>query len=99
MAIPLNGSRRSVDLWRKTGELLGAYNENNYGRMYGELVGGMAVQSSSSSSFAPVFSPVIQISSETGNAREQVLKGVTEGYERFVEYMERYNREQYRVAF
>ena len=35
----------------------------------------------------------------SGNVAEQVASGLKEGYEQFVEYMERFQREQYRAAF
>lgn len=99
MAIPIDGSRRSVDLWRETGQLLGAYQENNFGRMYSDLVTAESViESSSQSSFAPVFSPIIQVQGGA-DVKEQVMSGTQAAYEQFVEYMERFSREKMRVSF
>ena len=100
MAIPIDGSKRSMNLWKQAGELLGAYDRNNYGRMAGELnAAGVASQSHSQAvPAAPVFSPVIHIQSGE-NVKEQVMEGLNISYERFVEYMERFKREQYRQAF
>ena len=52
----------------------------------------------STSSFAPVFSPVIQVTGGEG-VESQVSAGLGAAYEQFVEYMERYRRETYRTAF
>ena len=48
-------------------------------------------------SFAPVFSPVIYVGSE--NARQEVMSGLSAGYEQFKEMMERYQSERARVSF
>lgn len=100
MAIPIDGSKRSLGLWRQAGELLGAYNQNNYGRMAGELnAAGAASQSQTQAvSAAPVFSPVIHVQAGE-NVKDQVMEGLNVSYEQFVEYMERFRREQYRQAF
>ena len=99
MAIPIDGSSRSYALWQEAGRLLGAYQENNYGSMYSDLVAAEgAIESNSQSSFAPVFSPTIQVQGGSGE-KEQIMDGLRAGYEQFVEYMERYNREKMRVSF
>lgn len=98
MAIPLDGSARSLELWEETGRLLGAYSKNNYSRINESLASGMAEEHSSNISFAPVFSPVIQLDGG-GDAGGQLSAGLKEGYEMFLEYMERFRREQYRAAF
>ena len=54
MAIPLNGSRRSVELWKETGRLLGAYEKNDYNQMTSDLTAGVAEREYSSNP-APVF--------------------------------------------
>ena len=46
----------------------------------------------------PVYSPVIQITPGS-SVSEQVMEGLKISYEQFVEYMERFKREQYRTAF
>lgn len=100
MAIPIDGSKRAMNLWKQAGELLGAYDRNNYGRAAGELsAAGAASQSYAQAvTAAPVFSPVIHIQSGE-NVKEQVMEGLNISYEQFVEYMERFKREQYRQAF
>lgn len=97
MAIPLNGSARSMELWRETGELLGAYEANNYAGMYENLTTGVS-EDHRQSTFAPVFSPVINVEGK-GNISEQVTDGIQAGFDKFVEYMEKYEREKYRAAF
>lgn len=97
--VPLDGSRRSVELWQETGRLLGAYEENNFNKMNESLISsGSITENKSSSSIAPVFSPVINVEGGA-NVREQVMDGLREGYDQFVEYMEQYKLEQYRVSF
>ena len=101
MAIPIDGSARSIGLWKETGQMLGAYEAyeaNNYSRMSDRLTAGMVTENNSSS-FAPVYSPQIHISGGTGTEKEQVLAGLREGYEQFKEWMEQYNWEKYRAAF
>lgn len=95
--IPINQSPRALELWRETGRLLGAYEENNYGRMYEGIVrsGGM-VTDSHPSPLAPIFSPTIYVEGGS-DAREQVMSGLENGFEWFKEMMERYGHEQYRV--
>lgn len=91
MAIPLNNSARSFDLWQETGRRIGAFDS-----MYETFAEGLI--DNSTSSFAPVFSPVIQVTGGEG-VESQVSAGLGAAYEQFVEYMERYRRETYRTAF
>ena len=91
MAIPLNNSARSFDLWQETGRRIGAFDS-----MYETFTEGLI--DNSTSSFAPVFSPVIQVTGGEG-VESQVSAGLGAAYEQFVEYMERYRRETYRTAF
>ena len=93
MAIPIDGSNRSIGLWQETGRMLGAY---DFGEMQKNFTDG--ISSENTNSFAPVYNPVIQVQG-SGNVAEQVASGLKEGYEQFVEYMERFQREQYRAAF
>lgn len=99
MAIPIDGSKRAMGLWRQAGELLGAYDQANYGRMAVELdtAGAASSKAPSGPVVSPVFSPVIQVQSGE-NVREQVMEGLNISYQQFVEYMERFQREQYRAA-
>lgn len=96
MAIPLNGSDRSLRLWQETGQALGAYKEVDYDQMYSTFTMGSAQQDNST--FSPVYSPVIQVTPGS-SVSEQVMEGLKISYEQFVEYMERFKREQYRTAF
>ena len=96
MAIPLNGSDRSLRLWQETGQALGAYKEVDYDQMYSTFTTGSAQQDNST--FSPVYSPVIQVTPGS-SVSEQVMEGLKISYEQFVEYMERFKREQYRTAF
>ena len=68
--------------------------------MAGELnAAGAASQSQTQAvSAAPVFSPVIHVQAGE-NVKDQVMEGLNVSYEQFVEYMERFRREQYRQAF
>lgn len=97
MAIPLDGSDRALSLWREAGQLLGAYESNSYSRMNQTLGEVQTTTQTSNSSFAPVFSPTIYVGSE--NVRQDVMSGLTDGYEQFKEMMERYQRERARVSF
>lgn len=91
MAIPIDGSRRALSLWQETGRMLGAY---DFTGMTQELTEGAA----RNSTFAPVFSPVIQIQGG-GSTESQFSAEIDEAYERFVDFMERFQKEQYRPAF
>lgn len=99
MAIPINGSQRSVELWQEAGAMLGAYDTGNYDRMTSSLTAGTEAEGGRGQAQLPAFSPTINLSGGDGNAREQVAAALDEGYERWVELMERYQREQFRVAF
>lgn len=90
MAIPINDSTHSLSLWQETGRMLGV----DYSGMTRDLTEGAA----RSSTFAPVFSPVIQIPGGD-NAENQFSEGLDEAYDRFVDFMERFQKEQYRPAF
>lgn len=91
MAIPIDGSRRALGLWQETGRMLGAY---DFAGIEHDLTERLSVENSHS--FAPVFSPVIQVQS---GSEEQLKQGLYISYEQFVNYMERFQREQYRAAF
>lgn len=97
MAIPLNGSRRSVELWKETGRLLGAYEKNDYNQMTSDLTAGVAEREYSSSP-APVFNLTVQMNG-TGTEPERLRGSVDYAFERFKELAERYDRERRRAAF
>lgn len=96
--IPIEHSGRALELWRETGRLLGAYEEHNYDRMYEGLTAGTIIENNSSSPFAPVCNLTINVPGGE-SVRSQITAGASEGFDRFIEYMERYKREQYRAAF
>lgn len=96
--IPIEHSGRALELWKETGWLLGAYEEHNYDRMYEGLTAGTITENNSSSSFAPVCNLTINVPGGE-SVRSQITAGASEGFDRFIEYMERYKREQYRAAF
>lgn len=98
MAIPIDGSARSMKLWRQTGELLGAYRQNSYDKLYENLSAGSALERGGTAPFAPVYSPVIQVPGG-GDVRGQVEEGLKFSFEQFVDYMERFQLEKYREAF
>lgn len=99
MAIPIDGSNRAMELWRETGRLLGAYEENNYGKIYDSMVAsGSSVMNDNRSSFAPIFSPTIHVSGGE-SAKAEVMSGLQMSYEQFKDFCERYDNERRRVAF
>jgi len=96
--IPIEHSGRALELWRETGRLLGAYEEHNYDRMYEGLTAGTIIENNSSSPFAPVCNLTINVPGGE-SVRSQIAAGASDGFDRFIEYMERYKRELYRAAF
>lgn len=96
--IPIEHSGRALELWRETGRLLGAYEEHNYDRMYEGLTAGTIIENNSSSPFAPVCNLTINVPGGE-SVRSQITSGASDGFDRFIEYMERYKRELYRAAF
>lgn len=99
MAIPINNSKRSASLWKQAGQLIGAYEDNNYGRIYDSMVSsGSQVLNENSSSFAPVFSPTVYINGKK-TSKEEVTGAVQMTYEQFKEWAVQFKHEQYRVAF
>lgn len=99
MAIPINNSKRSASLWKQAGQLIGAYEDNNYGRIYDSMVSsGSQVLNENSSSFAPVFSPTVYINGNK-TSKEEVTGAVQMTYEQFKEWALQFKHEQYRVAF
>lgn len=99
MAIPINNSKRSRTLWQETGRLIGAYEENNYGRIYETMVSSNSpVLNEGNSSFAPVFSPTIYIN---GNrvSQEETSGAVRMTYEQFKDWAMQFQHERFRVAF
>lgn len=99
MAIPINNSKRSVSLWKQAGQLIGAYEENNYGKIYDSMVSaGSQVLNENSSSFAPVFSPTVYINGKKAS-QEEMSGAMKMTYEQFKEWALQFKHEQYRVSF
>lgn len=101
MAIPIDGSRRSLDLWREAGGMLGAYEaygRQSYGGMYQNLTTGTVTENYNNSSFAPVFNPIINVQGGA-ETETQLDAGIEAAYERFKDFVEQYDREKFRVAF
>lgn len=97
--IPINQSSHALQLWKETGRLLGAYQENNYEKVHGGIIanGGTAADNHSGS-VSPAFSPTIYVEGGA-NVREDVMSGLEAGFERFKEMMERYRHEEFRVEY
>lgn len=104
MAIPLNGSQRSEQLWQETGRLLGVYEENRYDRAAevlnssGEDRDHQTAWETGTGSSAPVFNLTIQMTGD-GGVKEQIIDGANAAFEQFAIFMERWKREQMRTAF
>lgn len=97
--VPLNGSREALSIWQEAGKILGAYEKDSYSRIYESISngwresGGTAVGGYG----APAFQPVVNI---YGNAsQEDVSDGLMMTFERWKEYMERYEDGRRRVSF
>lgn len=98
MAIPINTSKRSRMLWQETGRLIGAYEENNYGKIYESMTSSNSSDMNGANSFAPVFSPTIYIDGKPAS-REETSGAVQMTYEQFKEWTAQFQRERVRVAF
>ncbi len=98
MAIPIDGSARSLSLWEETGRLLGAYRENNYEKTYSVMTqNGNSGGESGSTPAAPTYAPVMNFYGNT--SREEVEEAERMNFERFREWYDRLQYEQARAAF
>lgn len=98
MAIPIDGSARSLSLWEETGRLLGAYRENNYEKTYSVMTqNGNSGGGSGSTPAAPTYAPVMNFYGNT--SREEVEEAEKMNFERFREWYDRLQYEQARAAF
>ena len=80
--IPLNNNPNSLNLWEKTGRLIGAYeNKNSSSNSYNE--------------FKFTYAPVVNASDSTG-VREVLEKDAHMKYEEFKNYFDRYQKEMFR---
>ena len=80
--IPLTRDSNSMNLWEKTGRLLGAYEKNSS-------------SSSSNNTFNFTYSPVVNAKDATG-VKEVLERDARMSYEQFKGYFDRYQRETYR---
>lgn len=80
--IPLIRDSNSMNLWEKTGRLLGAYEKNSS-------------SSSSNNTFNFTYSPVVNAKDATG-VKEVLERDARMSYEQFKGYFDRYQRETYR---
>ena len=82
VVIPLNNDPNSLNLWEKTGRLIGAYeNKNSSSNSYNE--------------FKFTYAPVVNASDSTG-VREVLEKDAHMKYEEFKNYFDRYQKEMFR---
>ena len=80
--IPLNNNPNSLNLWEKTGRLIGAYEDKNS-------------SSNSYNEFKFTYAPVVNASDSTG-VREVLEKDAHMKYEEFKNYFDRYQKEMFR---
>lgn len=102
MAIPINGSSRSVALWQETGRLLGIYKENNYAKFAENISQAVMISEanknqSGNSGNQYIFSPVLNLNNDTRKEEFQEIE--EEMFERFAEYMEQRENEKRRKSF
>ncbi len=99
--VPLDGSQKAISIWQEAGKVLGAYENNSYSRIYESL----SQNGSRSDSAVPAgagyergaFQPVINIYGNTN--REDINNGLMMTFEKWKEYMERYEDGRRRVSF
>lgn len=97
--VPLNGSQEALSIWQEAGKILGAYEKNSYSRIYESISGGWRENGGTAVGGygAPAFQPVVNI---YGNAsRKDVSAGLMMTFEKWKEYMERYEDGRRRVSF
>ena len=99
--VPLDGSQKAISIWQEAGKILGAYEKNSYSRIYESL----SQKGPRSDSAVPAgagyergaFQPVINIYGNTN--REDINNGLMMTFEKWKEYMERYEDGRRRVSF
>lgn len=99
--VPLDVSQKAISIWQEAGKLLGAYEKNSYSRIYESL----SQNGPRSDSAVPAgagyergaFQPVINIYGNTN--REDINNGLMMTFEKWKEYMERYEDGRRRVSF
>lgn len=97
--VPLNGSREALSIWQEAGKILGAYEKDSYSRIYESISGGWRENGETAVGGygAPAFQPVVNIYGNAG--REDVSDGLMMTFEKWKEYMERYEDGRRRVSF
>ena len=99
--VPLDGSQKAISIWQEAGKLLGAYENNSYSRIYESLSQNGPRSDSAVSAGAGyergAFQPVINIYGNTN--REDINNGLMMTFEKWKEYMERYEDGRRRVSF
>lgn len=94
-AIPIDGSRRAVNLWQKAGSMLGVYPES--GIVPSDFSAFGETSSGSTGSVNVSFAPNIVIN---GNAdKTAVQSAIDDEFAKFKAYMARFQREQRRVSY
>lgn len=92
MAIPLNGSERSISLWQQAGEMLGVNKQSSADKAL-ESLNGTSSQEVGNVTYSPQI--IIQ-----GNADKSDIDAANnEAYEKFELLMEKYMRNQSRFSF
>ena len=88
-AIPLDGSKNAVDLWKRTGELLGMESLEERAKPIMNYADNSGIQVS--------FNPVIQV---YGNTQTQDIEDALEAaQEKFAEWMEEFIKQKRRTSF
>lgn len=97
--VPLDGSREALSIWQEAGRILGAYEKNSYSRIYESISGGQEENGGTIGGGYGIgaFQPVIHIYGST--SREDVHSELEMTFEKWVEYMERFQNTQRRVSF
>lgn len=97
--VPLDGSQKAISIWQEAGKLLGAYEKNSYSRIYETISGGWreSGETAVGGYGMPAFQPIVYIYGNT--RREDVSDGLIMTFEKWKEYMERYEDGRRRVSF
>lgn len=97
--VPLDGSREALSIWQEAGRILGVYEKNSYSRIYESISGGQEENGGTIGGGYGIgaFQPVIHIYGST--SREDVHSELEMTFEKWVEYMERFQNTQRRVRF
>lgn len=88
--IPLDGSKHAVSIWRQAGEELGVIE----GHAQPSKITGDVVEDNTSNQI--VYSPTIQI---YGGDEQTYRNAIDEDYERFEQFMHRFQKDRARLAF